>query len=202
VQSKLLRVLEDATVQRIGEGQRRHVDVRVIAATHRPIEEMVNGGGFREDLYHRLSAFQVFAPPLRERSRDVELIAYDMLEQMAPGDGQAREALKKSLDRHRGYMWPGNVRELRNLVRRVAAFGDTTMAMGVAPATDELVSVHVDEPFHSAKDKWISAFERQYLLRLLDESGGNVSEAARRAEMSRMHLTRLIQKHGITRHKR
>jgi len=198
VQAKLLRVLDDATVQRIGEGVRRQVDVRVIAATHQPLEEMVNGGGFRADLYHRLATFQTHVPPLRERGEDVERIAGQMLEEMVPGDGRALDALGRALEKHRGYMWPGNVRELRNLVRRVAAFGDGEPAvLGWNPGLP--TTVRADEPFQSAKEKWVASFERQYLVRVLDEAGGNVSEAARRAEMSRMHLTRLIAKHGIQR---
>ncbi len=198
VQAKLLRALDEGTVQRVGEQTWRRVDVRVVAATHRNLEQMVNDGSFRLDLFHRMSTFQVSIPPLRERGDDVRLIAQRMLEKLAPGDGRAQAALDEALTAMAHHTWPGNVRELRNVVRRVAALGEAAPGLVVpGPIGQSAPTVHVDEPFHEAKEEWVATFERQYISRLLDECGGNISEAARRSGLSRMHLTRLIEKHGL-----
>ncbi|RLB46757.1 MAG: AAA family ATPase [Deltaproteobacteria bacterium] len=198
VQVKLLRALDEGMVQRVGEEDWRRVDVRVIAATHQNLEKMVNDGSFRLDLYHRIATFQVALPPLRERDDDVRFIAQRMLEQFAPGDGPARATLDEALSRLAKHAWPGNVRELRNVVRRVAALGEA-LPQQMPNTTGGGPTVRVDEPFHEAKESWIGAFERQYIAKLLDETGNNVSEAARRSGLSRMHLTRLIEKHGLRR---
>jgi DNA-binding NtrC family response regulator len=159
---------------------------------------MVNDGSFRLDLFHRLSAFQLRIPPLRERGDDVRLIAHRMLEKIAPGNAAAANALDGALTSMAGYSWPGNVRELRNVVRRVAAFGEEMPAQ-LETTTAGGPAVRVDEPFHEAKERWVANFERRYLARLLDEAGNNVSEAARQSGLSRMHLSRLIEKHGLKR---
>jgi transcriptional regulator with GAF, ATPase, and Fis domain len=195
VQAKLLRALDTGMVQRLGDQSWKKVDVRVIAATHRQLERMVNEGSFRLDLFHRVSTFQVDVPPLRDRGEDVRYIAQRMLEDIAPGDEKARAALDHAIDELSGYPWPGNIRELRNVVRRVAAFGDA--GMQATEAFPEMPRVRADESFHEAKEHWIALFERQYLSRLLDECGGNLSEAARRSGLSRMHMIRLSQKHKL-----
>jgi two-component system, NtrC family, nitrogen regulation response regulator GlnG len=195
VQAKLLRAIDTGMVQRVGDQSWRKVDVRVIAATHRPLERMVNEGSFRLDLFHRVSTFQVDVPALRDRGDDVRFIARRMLEEVAPGDDKARAALDHALDELAGYPWPGNIRELRNVVRRVAAFGDA--GMQATEGFPEMPRVRADESFHDAKEHWVALFERQYLSRLLDECGGNLSEAARRSGLSRMHMIRLSQKHKL-----
>jgi len=196
VQAKLLRALDEGMVQRVGDERWRNVDVQVVAATHRNLEKMVNDGSFRLDLYHRMSTFQVGLPPLRERGDDVRLIGESMLAQLAPGDGPAKSALDDALRSLAAHTWPGNVRELRNVVRRVAALGDA-LPFTLTTTTAGGPAVRVDEPFHEAKEAWVASFERQYISRLLDECGNNVSEAARRSGLSRMHLSRLIEKHGL-----
>jgi DNA-binding NtrC family response regulator len=202
IQAKLLRVLAEGEVRRVGGEEVRKVDVRVIAATHRPLEKMVNQGAFREDLLHRLSVFVVRIPSLRDRPEDVRLIARTLLAEQAPGDDRAAESLEAALAAKEGYRWPGNVRELRSFVRRVVALGDATLGMPPPPSSDEPVTAHVELPLKEAKRIWVDALERQYLARLIDECAGNVSEAARRAEMDRGHLTDLLTKHGLDRGKR
>ena len=196
VQPRLLRFLEDGTVQRLGEADRRRVDVRVVAATHRPLERMVNDGAFREDLYHRLCVVEVRLPPLRDRPEDVAVIARAMLDRLAPGDATAGAAVGRALADRAGYRWPGNVRELGNLVRRVVALGDVAGPAAAEPDDGE-PRVRVDLPMLEAKRHWVEAFERRYLGRLLAETGGNVSEAARRADVDRGHLGKLVARHGI-----
>ena len=196
VQSKLLRALSGGGVRRIGGSETRHMDVRVIAATHRPLERMVNEGAFRDDLLHRLKVFEVLLPPLRERPEDVVLLARRFLEEVAPGDGRLAEALEAALAARAGYLWPGNVRELVGFVRRLVALGDPELGRPLPPG-DGPVTVDVDLPLKEAKRVWVDALERQYLSRLLAETGNNVSEAARRAGMDRGHLGALAAKHGL-----
>ncbi len=202
VQPKLLRFLEEGTVARLGETERRRVDARVVAATHRPLERMMNEGAFREDLFHRLAVIELRVPPLAERPDDVSLIAHALLAELAPADPALTRALDAALAERARYAWPGNVRELRNLVRRIAAFGE---AIGGGPGetagepSDLLESPRVDLPMREAKQRWIEIFERRYLERLMSEAGGNVSEAARRAEVDRGHLGKLAARYGLKR---
>jgi len=134
VQPKLLRVLEDRTVQRLGDGERRFVDVRIVAATHRSLARMVNEGSFREDLLYRLAVLEVSVPPLRERGEDVRLLGRHFLRRTAPEQRELFERLDQELEKQRGYRWPGNVRELRSFVRRLVALGEAQLgAPSVGP---------------------------------------------------------------------
>ncbi|HJL49286.1 MAG TPA: sigma 54-interacting transcriptional regulator, partial [Polyangiaceae bacterium LLY-WYZ-15_(1-7)] len=196
VQPKLLRVLEDRTVQRLGSGARQSVDVRVLAATHRSLATMVNEGSFREDLLYRLAVLELAVPPLRDRGGDVRLLARHFLRRFAPDRRDLMEALDRDLEKHAGYRWPGNVRELRSFVRRLVALGEASVG---APAieTEMPDTIRVDLPYADAKEAWLGAFERQYLGRLLDETGGNVTEASRRSGLARSRLHELVKKHGL-----
>lgn len=196
IQPKLLRVLEDRTVQRLGDAARRDVDVRIVAATHRSLPAMVNEGSFREDLYYRLAVLELDAPPLRERGGDVRLLARHFLRGIAPDRPDLLEALDRDLQAHAGYRWPGNVRELRSFVRRLAALGEARLG---APQIegDMPSSIRVDLPFAEAKSAWLEAFEREYLARVLDEAGGNVTEASRRSGLARSRLHELVVKYGL-----
>jgi DNA-binding NtrC family response regulator len=197
IQPKLLRAIEARTVRRIGGSEDIAVDVRVVAASNKPLHRMVAAGTFREDLYHRLAVIQVEVPPLRRRMGDVPLIARALLARLAPGDVGAADTLERALTSHAGHAWPGNVRELRGLVRRVVALGEHAVA-GVAEEPEEL-PFRVDLPYAEAKKAFSEAFERRYIARLLDETGGNVAEAARRAGMNRSHLSTLVTKLGLRR---
>ncbi|MFN7700873.1 MAG: sigma 54-interacting transcriptional regulator [Deltaproteobacteria bacterium] len=203
LQPRLLRAVEEGTVQRLGEGQRREVDVRLVAATHRPLAEMVNRGSFREDLYHRLSVLDIELPPLRTRGDDVARLAWTFLEQIAPDDDDARHALENALAARANHPWPGNVRELRNFVARIAILGELPdVAVPHHADLDRAeadLAVRVDLGFHEAKQKLLETFERRYLEHLLDETGGNVSEAARRSGLSRGHLSEVIARLGLRR---
>jgi len=202
VQPKLLRFLEDGTVQRLGDSARFRVSTRIVAATHRPLEKMMNEGSFREDLFHRLAVVELRIPPLRERLEDVPVIAHALLAERAPDDPALRAALDRALAERAGYRWPGNVRELRNIVRRIIALGDADGVSVPSPGgevADAIVPPDVAKPMAEAKQAWMEIFERRYVTRLLAEAGGNVSEAARRANVDRGHLGKLVAKYGLKR---
>jgi DNA-binding NtrC family response regulator len=203
LQPRLLRAVDEGTIQRIGDRDRRKVNVRLIAATHRPLAEMVNQGSFREDLYHRLSVLELELPPLRTRGEDLARLAWAILDSIAPGDAEARYALENALATRASYPWPGNVRELRNFVTRIAILGEVPEVAVPHHARPELaedgLGIHVDLGFHEAKQKLLDVFERRYVEHLLDETGGNVSEAARRSGLSRGHLTEMIGRLGLRR---
>ncbi len=195
-QPMLLRALAEGEVKRIGGSESRRVDVRVVAATHQPLEELVNAGAFREDLLHRLRVFEVRIPPLRHRPRDVAMLGRRFLEELGDVDPQATDRLERALSERAGYLWPGNVRELRAFVHRTHLLGEEAAAR-LAPTPSGLPSVEVDLPMKEAKRRWVEAFERVYLARLLSETGNRVGEAAERAEMDRGYLGRLAAKHGL-----
>ena len=192
VQPKLLRVLEEGTFQRLGSNERKRVDVRVVSATHRDLRRMINEGTFREDLWYRLAVFEIEMPPLRDRGEDVAVIARAMAESFSGGDAQALEIVEQAVLAYEGYPWPGNVRELRMFVRRVLALGHTALPGGDLEPDSPAAST-----FNEAKARVVERFERVYLARLLEETGGNLSEAARRAEMNRGHLSELVKRYGI-----
>jgi len=196
LQPKLLRALEDGTVQRLGDSTRRKIDVRIIAATHRPLAKMVNEKTFREDLYYRLAVLELHIAPLRSRSADVTLLSRYFCDGFAPGDSRAADLVERALGAVAGYRWPGNVRELRSFVRRTIALGDPTM--GMPPAlSDDPTDLRLDLPFAEARKRWNDVFEREYVARILEDAGGNVSEAARRGGMSRSRLYEIMDAHGL-----
>lgn len=211
MQPKLLRALENREIRRAGENETRKVDVRVVAATNRDLEREVNRGRFREDLYFRLSVFAVRLPPLRERLQDIPDLVAAFLERMGATSqaGLFTPEVYLELSRHD---WPGNVRELRNYVERALIMNDARgPAAGSAPepprgappsakANDRSLSEpSLDGPFKQLKEQLVSRFERAYLERLMTVAEGNVSRAARTAQLDRMYLHRLLQRHAIAR---
>jgi DNA-binding NtrC family response regulator len=216
LQPKLLRVLEQREVRRIGEHDPRPVDVRVVAATNRDLLAEVRAGRFREDLYYRLAVVEVRLPPLRERLADLPMLVNFLLERAPHNRGVV--GLTPEVQRlFESYRWPGNVRELHNVVERALPFCDREeitidalpAALRAAAASRETrvpgagAAARVPEvqglSFRSAKDRIIEAFEKEYLLDLLERHGGNVSRAARAADMDRKTLSRLMKKHDVAR---
>jgi DNA-binding NtrC family response regulator len=122
MQVKLLRLLESGTFRRVGSTELRRSDVRVISATHRDLEAMVEAGTFRQDLYFRLGVFPIVLPPLRERVQDLPLLVHSLLERVAPG--RALRVASTGMAALAGHRWPGNVRELRNVLERAALLTD------------------------------------------------------------------------------
>ncbi len=209
LQPKLLRALEQREVRRVGTSKAKRVDVRVIAATHRDLEREINRGRFRDDLYYRLAKVRVNVPPLRERTEDIPLLVRSFLASFPHKDVHHLFSPDVIAEMQR-HDWPGNVRELRNYVERSVVLEDVpppprrsgTMpafrpeslpaaAPPAAPPIDRSI------PFRIAKEKAIEAFERAYIGPLLEECLGNMSKAARTAQMDRMYLHQLAQKYGF-----
>jgi DNA-binding NtrC family response regulator len=187
-QAKLLRALEAREVRPLGSSRSRPIDVRIVAATHRPLERLAAAGKFREDLYYRLAVIKLRVPSLRERPEDILPLARRFVGELKPGMDPARllsEAVAAALSAH---SWPGNVRELRNAIERLVLVGEL--------ATD--LRARAPEPdWDTARRLAIDAFEREYLSRLLAGAGGNVSRAAATANLSRQMLHRLLRKHDL-----
>jgi len=223
LQPKLLRVLEQREVRRVGASKTKPIDVRVVAATNRNLREEVDAGRFREDLYYRLAVVQMAMPPLRDRLEDLDRLAQHLLTRSSHNtDIQSIDP--EVLHIFSSYHWPGNVRELNNVIERSLPFCDgtvitidglpdslrsgsgetysgTTSTSPIPLSQHSAVSTDPGPalPFKDAKDQIIEAFERQYVEDLLDRHEGNVSKAARAADMDRKSITRLMKKHGITR---
>jgi len=203
LQPKLLRVLGEGEIRRVGGDKTRRVDVRVVAATNRDLRREVNAGTFRSDLFFRLAVIQIHLPPLRERIDDLSLLVPHLLQRIGEQRGVAvhlepDQQMLESLARHR---WPGNVRELRNylenlVILRIAP--ELPAVEGPMPS-DASFSDLQDLPLRAAKQKLIDRFERHYVEKLLELTEGNVAEAARRAGVDRGTLFRTIRRHGIER---
>jgi DNA-binding NtrC family response regulator len=198
-QAKLLRVLQEQEFYPVGAERARRSEARIIAATHRPLEQLVAEGRFREDLYFRLRVVEITVPPLRDRAGDVPVLAEHLL-RIAARDAH-RPPLRFSdgaLRRLRTHTWPGNVRELENAVRRavvVAPGGiieEDDLALGAAtfPAPARATpSANVD--------RTLAAVERGHLEQVLRECGGNKRRASRALGLTRPRLDRLLERHGI-----
>ncbi|HET9986952.1 MAG TPA: sigma 54-interacting transcriptional regulator [Kofleriaceae bacterium] len=206
LQPKLLRVLEQRELRRVGGTKILKVDLRVIAATRKDLRSEVEKGKFREDLYFRLNVVPITAPSLRERREDIPLLIDSMLKKLAPDGAHLTDQTRAALMAHD---WPGNVRELRNVIERALALG-ADPGMLVAPLGDnasaspkgvQLRDALEFEPnlsFRETKEKWNELFERRYLTWLIKRADGNISKAARDADMDRKYLHKLLRKYGIT----
>jgi transcriptional regulator with GAF, ATPase, and Fis domain len=203
LQPKLLRVLEQRELRRVGGTKIIKVDLRVIAATRKDLRSEVEKGKFREDLYFRLNVVPITAPSLRERREDIPLLIDAMLKKLAPGGVHLAESTRAALMAHD---WPGNVRELRNVIERALALG-ADPGMLVAPLGQdhgrpkdpvEPIEFEAGVSFRDTKEKWNEQFERRYLAWLLKRADGNISKAARDADMDRKYLHKLLRKYGIT----
>jgi len=194
LQTRLLGVLERRVVMPLGGTQTRPVDVRVIAATNRDLRMQIARGAFREDLFFRLAVVTVEMPPLRSRKEDIKLYVEKFLDELG-----ARGAFKldePTLAKLQSQPWPGNVRELRNLVERAAALGEEAIP-GEPAALPAVSAVDVSIPFKTAKQALIDDFERAYCEKLLAAQGGNITKAARVAELDRVYLLRVLDKYGL-----
>jgi DNA-binding NtrC family response regulator len=199
VQARLLRVLEERVVRPTGGDEERAVDVRVVAASQVDLNQRVAEGAFRADLFYRLAVLQVTLPPLRSRREDIPRMVAEMLKQRGV-DVPPGTALK--LDALMAHMWPGNVRELRNAVDRALALapGATTAAqLRLRPSettAEAPAPVRSDLPFKDAKELTVHNFEARYLADLMARCHGNISQAAREAQLDRKNLKALLRRHG------
>jgi transcriptional regulator with GAF, ATPase, and Fis domain len=203
LQPKLLRVIEQRELRRVGGSKTIKVDLRILAATRKDLRSEVEKGKFREDLYFRLNVVPIVAPPLRDRREDIPLLVELFLRQLGSPGGPLSENTVAAL---RAHDWPGNVRELRNVLERALALGSDAGAL-VAPlgerptASGSRAAIPVEFapglPFRDEKERWNEAFERRYLTWLLRRAEGNISKAARDADMDRKYLHKLLKKYGI-----
>jgi transcriptional regulator with GAF, ATPase, and Fis domain len=200
LQPKLLRALENRQVRRVGASKVVTFDVRIIAATNRNLRAEASRGAFREDLYFRLAAAHVVAPPLRDRMEDLELLVEHFLSLERPPRAVA-EVPAHVWDLFRSHRWPGNVRELRNAVQRLQVTPDrplrewTSASAATRPAAASQARDDV-LPLRVARREAGDAFERSYLAAVLAKAGGSVTRAAALAEVSRQMMQKLLRKHG------
>jgi two-component system, NtrC family, nitrogen regulation response regulator NtrX len=203
-QAKVLRVLQEQTFEPVGGSASRQVDVRVIAATNQDLEQAIAHGRFREDLYFRLNVIPLKVPPLRDRREDVPALARHFLRQFAAEYGRRRELSEEAMAALTRYDWPGNVRELRNILERMVIMTpDERIRLSDLPA-----AVRGDRgreaagwgeslaTFGSLREAR-QAFEKQFILRKLEEAGGNVAKAAKLIGVERSHLYRKIKAYGV-----
>jgi DNA-binding NtrC family response regulator len=201
LQPRLLRFLEKREVRRVGGSGSRTVDVRIVAATNRRLDDLVAAGQFRQDLFYRLAVIRVELPPLRRRREDVPLLALALARRLRPGLDPAGWLDDHALAVLQSHDWPGNVRELRNVIERLAALPELRPESVLGPAGPGALGAtdaHLTHlPYHEAKDRLLEAFERHYVTALLAEEGGVVARAAERAGVPRQTFFRLIRKHGL-----
>jgi DNA-binding NtrC family response regulator len=215
VQAKLLRALEERRIERLGGSESIAVDVRVVSATHRPLEQEIAAGNFRADLFYRLQVVTIEIAPLRERREDIPVLAETFARQAAERYGlPARTLSSSALRRLVEYNWPGNVRELRNTIERamILAEGGELTAKDLPEEVNAPSSAGKDSPPAVAEEGDALAvpftadfredrreFERRYIARCLDESGGNVTRAASILGMHRQSLQHKLRELGLGR---
>jgi len=242
LQPKLLRALEQREIRRVGASKPLKVDVRIIAATNRNLEEEVRHGRFRQDLFYRLSVVRLILPPLRDRPEDIPLLVRHFLKHGAynrlPDGGARVKGITREAQEMLGhYRWPGNVRELLNTIERAVSFADgdtieardlpehirdaardmprpsapaahstnpgervgssTRPASGPSAAASAPPPESFETTFKEAKEKWVSSFERDYIVALLKKNHGNISHAARESDIDRKYFRKLMKKYDI-----
>jgi two-component system, NtrC family, nitrogen regulation response regulator NtrX len=200
MQAKVLRALDEQRFTPVGATQAIQVDVRVIAATNKDLEEEIAKGNFREDFFYRLNVIPFYVPPLRERKEDIPSLVREFLQEFGRQYGRPRvEMSEESVSVLKQYHWPGNVRELRNLIERVLILNPQTTRIerrhlpmlvfrGSGRKGDEFSTLH------QARE----AYERDYILKKIDECHGNVSRAAEALGLERSHLYRKMRSLGIS----
>jgi DNA-binding NtrC family response regulator len=197
LQRKLLRAIEDRRIQRVGTTAFEEVDVRVVAATLQNLGDMMNTGRFRRDLFFRVAQVRLELPPLRERREDIIPIVKALCARTARPE-RTQEVITLVTETLRQHDWPGNVRELANVVRVVVELPPGAESLStVLPAAAGGEVAGPASPFSEAKRAAILAFESGYFARLVEATGGNVSEMARRSGMERHHVRAFLRKHGL-----
>jgi DNA-binding NtrC family response regulator len=208
VQSKLLRVIENREIKRVGSPDPIRIEIRVIAATNRDLATMVEKGEFREDLYYRLNVGSVTLPPLRRRSEDIELLCGHFLTRLSRRlHKDVTQISEPVLEIFRTYAWPGNIRELLNVIERALIVTSGAVILpehlpvqffSAAPETVSLASAPAAIPTGAEFDLTIEAAERDQIRKALEAAGGKRMEAARLLGLSRRTLYRKLDKYGIT----
>lgn len=210
-QAKVLRAVESGEVMRVGGTKSTQVDVRVIAATNRPLDEMVMDGRFREDLLYRLKVISLALPPLRERTSDIPLLAGHFLQLFADRHQLPMRALgEDALELLLQYEWPGNVRELRNVLEAALVMCDgaeisacdlpANLSVGRAPGmsvSTAFLDAHADLPFVEARERALREFDRAFLSAALARNGGNIARTARALGLHRQSLQKLLARRDL-----
>jgi DNA-binding NtrC family response regulator len=191
-QAKLLRVLQEREFYPIGGEKPRRTEARVVAATHRTVERMVDEGTFREDLYFRLRVVEVAIPPLRERRADIPLLVRHILGRISNELGRQLQVAEEVMDALLGHDWPGNVRELENALTRAAV-----LARGSTITAEHLLLRTSSDPLPDPDDQSLDAIERAHVQRVLAQTRQNKSRAAQILGVSRPRLDRMIARHGL-----
>ncbi len=204
-------MLQTGDFERVGGTETVKVDVRIIASTHKNLEEEVKSGRFRADLFYRLNVIRIELPPLRERTEDIPLLAMHFLEKHRPVKTQpvteiASEAMQTLVRHH----WPGNVRELENAIKAGVAFASGSvlhrddLPESVAPRTTPPPSgtslLDVEQALPELTGDLIARVEREYFVKLLGQYKGNVARCARHSGLSRRSVTHKLQKYGLRAH--
>ncbi len=226
LQPKLLRALEQREIRRVGGNRPIKVDVRIVAATNRNLEEEVKRGRFRQDLFYRLSVVRVFLPPLRDRMEDIPPLVKHFLTEggynrRPDGGAKVTGVSRGAVDLLTAYRWPGNVRELANTIERAVSFaendliepadlpenvrGELAVPRGESAALSvphgaaggNQSSADAEGTFKDAKERWVSSFEKDYIVALLKKNKGNISHAAREADIDRKYFRKLMRKYEI-----
>jgi two-component system response regulator HydG len=197
LQAKLLRFLQDHTLQRVGGSSDITVDARVIAATNRNLDADVADGSFREDLFFRLNVVSIVVPALRDRTEDVPLLVEHFLRVFAPAGAKPKKTSPKAMRLAMAYAWPGNIRELENAIQRavVLSRGETIFPEHLPAKVQAAAGDESDEAPRSGKT--IRDVERETIVRALKETGGNRTHAAKILGISRRTLQNKIREYGI-----
>jgi len=207
MQAKLLRVLEERQVERVGGDRTIPVDVRVIVATHRNLDELVKKGAFRQDLYHRVYVYPLLLPPLRERTEDIQPLAEHFARQVSEINGWKLKPLTpEAIAELVRYRWPGNVRELRNVVERLLLLADGPVDAAAArlalperalSATDDVPAAGGALPSGHTLAQRVDGFERDQILAELKRHGQRMTDTAKALGLERSHLYKKCQALGI-----
>ncbi|MGH9520365.1 MAG: sigma 54-interacting transcriptional regulator, partial [Terriglobales bacterium] len=204
-QAKVMRTLDAGTFEVLGSSTPMQCDVRIVASTNKNLEDEINRGNFREDLFYRLNVIPFFVPPLRERKEDVPLLARHFLAEFARAYGRkCHEFSSDAMDALQAHFWPGNVRELRNLVERLAILTPSARVI----EKRHLPSLGAREPGRARADLATasftslhdarSAYEREYIQKKLEENAGNMTRTAEVLGRERSHLYRKMNSLGMS----
>jgi DNA-binding NtrC family response regulator len=203
LQAKLLRVLEDGRIRRVGDYREIGVDARILAATNKAIEKLVKDGRFREDLYFRLAVIPIRIPPLRERKEDIRLLVDHFCSFFSDGKDPAIRFGQEAMEIMARYHWPGNVRELKNLIERLSilkagkTIGSGDLPVDMIGEDHDVSSLGPGLRYQEAKEKVMDQFHKRIIGTALTEHGGNVSRAAESLGMDRGNFQRLMRRYGI-----
>ncbi len=203
-QVKLLRVIQEHEIRRVGSNETIHVDIRLIAATNRDLRDMARNNQFREDLFHRLNVFTIALPALRERSEDIPLLASYFLRMFNERYGKTARLAADAVDAMKRYSWPGNVRELRNTLERVVTFNDTgviqleELELGEEDAGETGSSPGAREARPPSEGEVsLDQMEKEHIIKVLKETGGNKKRAAEILGIERRTLYNKAKRLGI-----